>query len=345
MPENVLLQLPKDEYYITKLLVALCVLKPLREVIVRAITEGAYGADDVQFDDIFSLNTGNIRPDLALRTENLLVLVEIKTDWKCPLQPTQPTGYLTYLLGQPQAYKACVLLAPPAYVHLPVWQARVAAFNTVNPGHGIQHVELNWLQVADAIDEVGLPTMSAYARDFVGFMEEMYNPPFIAFNHHQLQVTDMFNRDAAAAIRNLLLVIDGVRTRIEEAGFQLDGPHNTRWWRPADGEYAIIVSCGQQRVLWFGMWRAYWEAHGCPLCVGVEGAWARPIIARFQQEFPNPHVFPPNGPNPYLVTCVPQNLLLAQDPVGEVYQWIHNHFLNGICGLLPGNAQPGGGAA
>ena len=36
-------------------------------------------------------------------------------------------------------------------------------------------------------------------------------------------------------------------------------------------------------MLYFGMWRHYWEATGNPLCFGVESGWNKSIVDTFVQ--------------------------------------------------------------
>lgn len=189
MQANVLRYLPSDENAVTTLLRALCVLKPIREVIVRIFTQGNYGADDVEFEGVsMQFDIGGAIPDICLQTDTLRAVVEIKvSDWR-GLTANQPQNYLRWLMCQPVNHKFFVFLVPPHYAaqHRKEYERRKAAFCTVNPKHGIYFVEITWLDVCAALDETGLSATSVYARDFQNLLEGWYVPTPITFTLNEL---------------------------------------------------------------------------------------------------------------------------------------------------------------
>jgi hypothetical protein len=108
---NVLRYLPSDENAVTTLLRALCVLKPIREAVVRLFTQGHFGADDVEFEAISTqVGIGGAIPDMCFHTNTLRVAVEIKVfDWR-ELTANQPQSYLRWLVSQPADQKFFVFL-------------------------------------------------------------------------------------------------------------------------------------------------------------------------------------------------------------------------------------------
>lgn len=190
MQANVLRYLPSDENAVTTLLRALCVLKPIREVIVRLFTHGNFGADTVEFDGIFTqFSIGEAIPDMCLQTDILRAVVEIKvSDWRS-LTSYQPQSYLRWLINQPVRHKFFVFLVPPHYAahHRQEYERRKTVFCAGNPNHGIHFVELTWLDVCAALDETGLSATSVYARDFQALLKGWYAPTPIIFTPNELR--------------------------------------------------------------------------------------------------------------------------------------------------------------
>ena len=116
MEANVLRSLASNENEATRLLKALCVLKPIREAIVRLFTHDNFGAAEVEFEAISTHTSieGPI-PDMRFQTEALCVVVEIKiSEWR-ELTANQPQQYLQWLVSQPVTHKFFVFLVPPHY--------------------------------------------------------------------------------------------------------------------------------------------------------------------------------------------------------------------------------------
>ena len=337
MQTNVLRYLPSNENAVTILLRALCALKPIREAIVRLFTHDNFGAAEVEFEAISTHTSieGPI-PDMRFQTEALCVVVEIKVSASLGLTANQPQQYLQWLVRQPVTHKFFVFLVPPHYApeHRREYESRKAAFCTANPHHGIQFVEIHWLEVRDIFDKTGLSATSGYARDFHNLLEEWYVPTPLAFTRAELGVTTMFNTAAATALHKLFQCVDDLASEFERAGFTIAKSFPKRWW---ESEHGLYIRCGNAGVLFLGIWSGFWRKHGSPLCIGVhKGMWAPAVIARFQQMFPSCVTYPPTDPNPYLVTGIEQYLLM-QNAVRDVSTWLLQGYLNGICDLVPGN--------
>lgn len=339
MPDNVLTHLPTDELFQTRLLYALCSLKPLREIILRKFTDGEFGAEDVEQEDIhtfFPIKDNNRTaaiPDLVVLTNELLVLVELKVSEDCALQPTQPYNYLAWAAAQNHRRKYCVLLTPPQYQYVGAWDVGFGNFAAANPNHRIKNVKLNWPQIGDALVDSGLPVISHYARDYAEILFDLYRACAAYFNYNQLQVNDLFNRDTIDGIRNLFSLIDCLEVELEQRGFQIQRYRNKRWWEPGC-EYGFNVRCEQQNVLWIGLWSNYWSDHSCPLAIAADVGWDQRVIARFRQSFPMCELYPKNSPDQCWTDCVPRELLVQDNATDAVRDWLLQSFLTGVCDIF-----------
>jgi hypothetical protein len=116
MQANVLRHLVGDEHAMTKLLYALCELKPIREVVVRLLTHQMFGADDVAFADMAVQGSrGGPLPDLCIQAEALYVAVEIAVADAPGFTVHQPPQSLQWLNNTPRASKKFfVFLGPPS---------------------------------------------------------------------------------------------------------------------------------------------------------------------------------------------------------------------------------------
>ncbi|RMH74528.1 MAG: hypothetical protein D6681_23050 [Calditrichaeota bacterium] len=187
METNVLRHLHLNENSVTNLVRALCVLKPLREIFVRLFTGGAFGAEDLDFDDISTqFVTGGGIPDLHLENDDVCVFVEVKVTQWCQLTTNQPENYLRELLGRPAKEKFFVFLRPPGYAHDHVYKNRRDKFRNENVNSGICFVEITWVDVLKAIEDSGLTEVSVYARDFCDLLVSMYVPEPISFTMKEL---------------------------------------------------------------------------------------------------------------------------------------------------------------
>lgn len=340
MQENVLRHLPSDENSVTTLLRALCVLKPMREVVVRFFTQGRFGADDVKFEGVsIQSGIGGAIPDMCLQADALRVVVEIKVSAWRGLTASQPQVYLHWLANQPVSHKFFVFLVPPHYAvqHRQEYATRKAAFCEAHPNHGIHFVESNWLELCCALDETGLSSTCVYARDFQNLLEGWYIPSPIKFTLAELGVVTMFNATAASAVGKLFEFIEQIASEFERAGFTVYREFQKRWWA---GEYGIYLKCGNENVLFLGIWPAFWKDHGYPLCIGVHnGKWAPAILTRFQQTFANHVLYPPTDTYPFLTKGIEQSLLM-EDAVKNVSNWLLQGYLEGIRELFTENELP-----
>lgn len=326
MASNVLGSLMRDENSVTRLLVALCQLKPIRDVVVRRFTGDAFGAEAVQCDDICDqVSIGVGRPDLEMRNEDVHVLVEIKISPWTALQDSQPRSYLEWLnstdVRAPSRY--LVLLTPPEYLHLDEYLARRDDFRAKNPTSDISTLQLDWLQLADALENEGLAEAIPYVRDFCAVLRAWYIPEKISFQNTELMEADMFSQVAAKAHVKAFSLIKALAVEIEKFGFSITTRNFKKdWWRNSEYGFYIkeLTALEGDELLWIGLWTDYWLETGNPICVGVHRDWRSGNLAEiFKESFDSVIPF-----QSYLVAPVDKHLLM-HDAVKDVMQWLQQY--------------------
>ena len=146
----------------------------------------------------------------------------------------------------------------------------------------------------------------------------------------------MFNTNAANAICKVFEFVEQIASEFERAEFTVARYFPRRWWA---SEHGLYIKCGNENVLWLGIWPGFWKDYGYPLCIGVHnGKWAPVVIARFQQIFQGYVIYPPNEAFPYSAKGIDQHLLMG-NAVRDVSNWLLQGYLNGICDLVTGNQQ------
>jgi hypothetical protein len=336
MQANVLRHLVSDEHSMTKLLYALCELKPIREVVVRLFTQKKFGADDAAFEDMsVQVSRGGPLPDLCIEAEALHVVVEVTGADATGFTDYQPRQYVRELVRQKATYQFFVFLVPSHYDRQ-AYERWKQAFCVENPQHAMQFVELTWFDVHAALDQAGLSATCGYTRDFQQLLQEWYAPPPIPFAFPALGVTTLCNTTAGRAVSKVFACVEQLASAFEAAGFTVSKRFQEQWWQ---GEWGVYLQCGNHNVLFLGVWMSYWQEHGWPVCIGVnQGRWKPAVIARFQQMFPQHDIYPPQDAHPYLVRGIDPQLLTG-DAVREVSTWLLQGYLHGIGALVSGH-QP-----
>jgi hypothetical protein len=331
MQENVLSHLTNNENSVTTLLKALCVLKPIRDVVIKIFTQNTFGADDVDFECISTqFNIGEAIPDICIQNDELLIAVEIKiSDWR-GLTANQPHKYLEWLSNNNIEKKFFVFLTTPRYSleHRKEYDKRKQRFCASNPQHGINFIEIDWLELRSAFEETGLSSSCVYTRDFENLLKEWYMPSPIKFTKKELQVDSMFNKESADGISKIFEFIEEIASEFERAGFKVERSFKKDWWKNEHGIY-LSQDDGEKKypyskcILWVGLWMPFWKAHGYPLCIGVhDGKWDSKFISDFKSVFPDCVVY-----KSFLTKGIEQHLLM-ENSVKDVSDWLLKKYLN-----------------
>lgn len=328
MRPNVLQALPSKENDTTNLLKALCELTQFREVVLRHFTGGKFGAKDVEPDAISAQQgLGGAIPDMVLEGADVIVVVEIKTTEWCCLTDNQPNTYLKWLHAYPHtANKYFVFLVPPGYVHWDAYDRGKEKFENEHKGHSLNVLDkTDWLDFVTAIEESGITETSIYAQDFCEMIRRRYTSSGISFSLAELEVQDVYSKNAATAMRKILSLIQKVYEHLKLA-YDIRTVFNNFWWE--NGERGFYVQAGNEDVLYFGLWMLHWQDTGNPLCFGVNRDWNPKIVELFRMKFPNNELYTPaNRTSCYYLVPVEKHLLMAPDAVEAVVRMLEERYL------------------
>jgi len=312
---NILKEVMREENEVTRMLYALCAYKPFREVLVRFLTGGRYGADDVGWEDMgVQATIDGVKPDFYALGESLTLLVEIKTSLYTGLTSAQPTNYLVWLARHPRSGKRFfVALIPSRYAHRDELEKRFASWLSQAGEPSVTATILTWEGFLEALRTTGLEQLNPYVSDFYDVLKSWLTEPPIKLTY--LEVEKMYAKETAKGIANLFKLLERVSVELEKS-YQIEKSFNRRWWD--NGEYGVYVREGDHNLLWFGIWQAYWEHSGVPLCYGVQQNWGDDLVRKFQSLHPQYITFPQGDPNPFFLEKVGKEIFLAEDQVGKI---------------------------
>lgn len=322
---NILKKVILNEDEITRMLYALCGYKSFREVLVRFLTGGKFGADDVSWEDMgVQANIGGIRPDFYALNESISLLVEIKTSLYTGLTGSQPTDYLTWLEGFPQTgERFFVALVPARYAFWRELERRLNSWSSQAGKVSISAVILTWEDFLDRLSSSDLPQFNQYIGDFFDLIYSwLYEAP-LKLTHSEVE--KMYAKETATGISKLLKIVEKICTELEK-NYHIDRSFNKRWWDK--GEYGVCIKKGNHYLLWFGLWQAYWEYSGIPLCYGVAQNWHNALVKKFQEINPQNVTFPKGDPKAYLLANIDKEVYLAEDQVGKIIALLEKNLQN-----------------
>jgi len=312
---NILKEAMREENEVTRVLYALCAYTAFREVLVRFLTVGSYGADDVAWEDMgVQANIDGVKPDFYALAESLSLLLEIKTSLYTGLTAAQPANYLAWLARHPRPGKRFfVALIPARYIHRGELEKRLVPWLSKPIEPLVTATILEWEGFLEALRTAGLEQLNPYVSDFYDVLKSWLTEPPIKLTF--LEVEKMYARETAIGMSNLLKLVEKVSAEMEKS-YQIEKSFIRRWWD--NGEYGIYIREGDHNLLWFGIWQAYWEHSGVPLCYGVQQNWSDALVRKFQSLHPQYITFPKGDPNPFVLEKIGKEVLLAEDQVGKI---------------------------
>ncbi len=285
MSDNVLDFIARDENSITRLLVALCRLKPVRDAFVKVLTHGDVSGDSVEADDINDqLHTEYGKPDIEVRSTDFYALIEVKTSLYTPLQPSQPNRYLEHILKKEGNYKDffLIFLLPNLYITDKI-NAEHRKFIELHKGKNIKLNIVYWDRLIAEFHRAGLVKSIPYVRDFCETLENYFNPPRISFSSEQLRSQDMFSRESAEAISNVFALIHNLKEKFEKNGFEIEASFKRNWWKNEEYGFYIKIDEEKDQHLWFGLWMPFWQKTGAVLCMSINQDCSPEFISIFKK--------------------------------------------------------------
>lgn len=322
---NILKEMMRGENEVTRILYALCAYKGFREVLVRFLTGGECGANDVAWDDMgVQATIDGVKPDFYALSEPLSLLIEIKTSLYTGLTASQPQDYLTWLARHPQPGKRFfVALIPARYAHRDELEKRLAPWLSQTGESPLKAAILSWEGFLEALRTSGLPQLNRYISDFYEVLWSWLTEPPLKLTYREVE--KMYDRETASGITNLLKLVERVSEELRKS-HQVINSFNIRWWD--NREYALYIRKGNRNILWFGVWQAYWKHSGIPLCFGVQQGYGEGLVQKFQLRHPQYTIFPKGDPNPWFLADIGKEVFLAEDQVGKIVGSLEDELQN-----------------
>ena len=230
---NILSQLVRNENQVTRCLYALVAYPPVREVVMRLLTGGAFGSDDVIWSDFATQTSvnGSI-PDLIILNPQLSIVIEIKTSPYTSLTYNQPSTYIEWLRSETTPNKYFIFLVPSSY-DIELLRNKLQEC----PTHGIRAGIICWEELIRKFKDNGLHTMNQYVGDFCSLLSEWYYTPEPICTVDEVRI--MFDKTTPDSLAKLFSIIEEVLARLEKGGFTIKYSLNKGWWN--SGEYGGYI--------------------------------------------------------------------------------------------------------
>jgi hypothetical protein len=250
------------------------------------------------------------RPDLQLRSEDIVALIEIKVSAGLAPTPHQRRGYFEFLLKQHARECWLIFLVPRNWAHREELNRGLAELaGTVGPGKNIEARVIYWNDVIDLIEKNDLAALNPFFSDFYELLVARFAPKFVAFTAREMQM--LFSNEIPSALAHLQQIVDGVRDRSTMGRVK---PSSSRSLCPS--EYGLYFLDDQNRdVFWFGVWTDFWKTQGTPLCFGVTESASEAVRKAFLDSYPGPK----KHFDKYILGWFGAEVLSAENAIDEVW--------------------------
>jgi hypothetical protein len=184
--ENVFFNLVTDENSTTELLCNLMQFSGFRIPFLRLFLPEAL-AKVVAWEDFDTqlATAGGGRPDLQIRNDDIVALVEVKVSAGLAPTPHQRQGYFEFLKQQVGRECWLILLVPRNWAHREElnWELAEPAV----AGNKIATCVILWNDVIDVIEKNDLAALSPFLKDFHELLVARFAPKFVAFTDREMQ--------------------------------------------------------------------------------------------------------------------------------------------------------------
>jgi hypothetical protein len=280
--ENVFYNLATDENSTTELLCNLMRFSAFRTPFLRLFLPEA-AARDVAWEDFDTqlATTGGGRPDLQIKNNDIVALIEIKVSAGLGPTPHQRRGYFEFLQQQDTAECWLIFLVPRNWAHGEELNRELAELaGAAGPGKRIGARVIHWNDVIDVIEKNDLAALNPFLNDFYELLVARFAPKFVAFTAREMQM--LFSNEIPSALARLQQIVDSVRDRSTTGRVR---PSASRSLCPS--EYGLYFLDDHSRgIFWFGVWTDFWEAQGAPLCFGVTESASEAVRQAFLDSYP-----------------------------------------------------------
>jgi len=231
-----------DENSTTELLCNLMKFEAFRLSFLRLFLSDAT-ASDLHWDDIdtqVELPSGS-RPDLQIKNERFIALIEVKVSPGLGLTQNQPTAYIEYLLSEDIAERWLVFLVPKAWAHR-------SSLNLLLQGHagGVHTQIVYWEDIVNVIERDNLGATNQFLNEFCQLLVARVAARPVIFSAKEIPM--LFSTEVPNALTKLQQLIDGVRGLGTVRS-------NRRSCKPT-----MVRRSGLRDTLWGGSKQRYWPS-------------------------------------------------------------------------------------
>jgi len=264
-----------------------CVLVLVFEFISRAVFREKFletflplpAVRSIRFVDIDTQSpAGGGQPDMAIASQDVHVLFEVKTELWRALTANQPEGYLDYLMQNDMKakYRVLIFILPQGYSHEEKLKERAESYankhtivSILNKGSSaledaVQWGIIYWEDIIHIIEENELHRFNPFLNEFTKLLKNWYFPSQIIFKKSEVRM--MFSKtipEAIKTLKKLQTIVDSIEQRNKK--FKAQSYRSEK-----AGEYGISFKDAEgKNVLWFGIWYDCWENTEIPIIYGV----------------------------------------------------------------------------
>ena len=278
--------------------------KPFQQAFLKLI-DFPFDKDEIVFDNFdtqFSTSKYG-RPDLALITDEIEILFEIKIS-NTELTKNQPAGYYSYLKSRGEIEtKALILIVPEDYHYT---SGYTSTLESVKSNYDKIHTQvIHWEVISKLITDLELEIISPLFQEYSNLLSRLFQLKLIYLN--PLNASTMFDKKFPESLENTMEIIDNVYSEFEKQGFSI------KWTKERDwAEYGFYFNLPNEESIFFGIWFDYWKSTGNPVCICLESANEKQTKA-FNSGVSRSNLSPEKEHDGYPTTFIKEHTLRDED--------------------------------
>lgn len=234
---------------------------------------------DFEYEDITTQYTTQKsgRPDIMIKNDDTLILIENKIEINTQLTRNQPCGYIDLIRREPEkSYKALIFILPRGYIH----ESQILRCHKKKKSDKYEFLIIYWEDLIQEIEKFGFPQISEIFKHFIDFSNTWFPLKEVVFSNNQIGMLT----NSKTVIEIFQKLMDIVIFTYKELGKKEDIEVDKRI---DEYEYAIYIKNSEKQCFFsFGIWYKFWEENNSPLCMAVRTDYPEETVTKFKQKFP-----------------------------------------------------------
>jgi len=288
------------EDVMTEFLTNLMSFPPIRKIFLELLQNAlCKSLDNVTFEDFHTqvtLNNGS-RIDIAIRNDNVEILIEVKKSIFRELTDNQPIEYLNHLKNHnSKEIKALFFLVPKGYFYLSEikeeWHKSNSGIDFIERKNESPGSIIYWEDILKELKRLNLQNMSIIFKYYIELLEDILTVVYLSENEirllNEVKSVNMSNieskekikfgiiKEDIAMINNtsvpLLVyklgkIVDNVKENLEselkekKLTIKRYFDYSQNW---------LDIKLNNTILIMFGLWLPYWHIKGNPYCIGIK---------------------------------------------------------------------------